>query len=303
VRDLSDPKYGARNAYDVLMDFMGNKFAPIPSEIAQHLKGEDRSLPRIGGKPQPPTVFGSIKKQFYPLPAQTARELMNDPDSAPFIAAMIADAMGVSVNTYPGYGPKVHALNQSIYDAKKAKNTEAESRLERVWELIKQQVKDAGDNQMSDQSRAARARAENIANAAIHGESLTFGADGLNPETRGEIKTAFREYYEARANGKKVPATYRQELYSTSSHAKALEVDALAATKGAYTRQFTKALSEGNAEVAGKLVKARRLLGVPPADQFSGLVQSVRAKVKSGELSKVEGERLVALGRKAIFKK
>lgn len=91
---INTGKFGGRTMLDVVEQFLENKTAPAASEIVKHLQGDDRK----GGVP---TAAGSLANLFVPLPIKTAQELWNDPNSAPFIAAMLADMLGISTNTYP----------------------------------------------------------------------------------------------------------------------------------------------------------------------------------------------------------
>jgi hypothetical protein len=307
VRDLYEPKYGARSAYDTLIDFMGNKFAPLPSEVLQHLKGEDRSLPRIAGKPQKPTVLRSIARQFIPLPVTNMREVLNDPDSAPFIAAYIADALGISVNTYPGYGPKVHALNGKLYDSQQAGDARAEKRFTRVWNVIKRQVKKASDDPLSKEASAARKAAEKIANAAIHGKTLLDGLDITNHATARIVATdVYHEIAESVMAGDKLDSASLLNRLKTSIRAQGIlpdtvTTDARKTVRGAYTTQFNEALEAGDAKLAKQVVQAREALKVPLDDQFDNHYESVRTRQTKGELTTAEAAKLKAAGKAAIY--
>jgi len=48
----------------------------------------------------PVTVGGELSNAFTPLPITNYLELKNDPNSAPTLLGLIADALGIGVNTY-----------------------------------------------------------------------------------------------------------------------------------------------------------------------------------------------------------
>lgn len=87
------PVFGAPTRKDVVYNFFENKFSPAATVTSELLKGQMRQ----GGKP---TVLGEARNLFEPLPVTNAIELMNDPKSAPLLLGLIADALGISTNTY-----------------------------------------------------------------------------------------------------------------------------------------------------------------------------------------------------------
>lgn len=96
ARDKSGkPKFGASTAKDVVYDLFENKLSPAASVIKDILEGRDRQGNR-------PTAWGETRNLFEPLPITNYLELKNDPKSAPILLGLIADALGVSVNTYRG---------------------------------------------------------------------------------------------------------------------------------------------------------------------------------------------------------
>lgn len=90
---LNSRKFGAKTKVDVALDFTLNKLAPLASIMKDLVKGEDFQ----GNKP---TVVGELKNLIVPLPITNYVELANNPNSAPILAAMIADALGIGTNTY-----------------------------------------------------------------------------------------------------------------------------------------------------------------------------------------------------------
>jgi hypothetical protein len=93
-RDRSgNPKFGAKTGKDLVYDFFENKEAPVTAVVSNILEGQTRS----GEKP---TVLTTLRDLYEPMPSANYRELKNDPNSAPILAAMIADGLGMSTNTY-----------------------------------------------------------------------------------------------------------------------------------------------------------------------------------------------------------
>ena len=235
------------------------------------------------------------------------REVLNDPDSAPFIAAYLADAFGFSVNTYPGYGPKVHALNGKLYDAQQAGDARAEKRFTRVWNVIKRQVKKASDDPLSKEASAARKAAEKIANAAIHGKTLLDGLDITNHATARIVATdVYHEIAESVMAGDKLDSASLLNRLKTSIRAQGIlpdtvTTDARKTVRGAYTTQFNEALEAGDAKLAKQVVQAREALKVPLDDQFDNHYESVRTRQTKGELTTAEAAKLKAAGKAAIY--
>lgn len=93
VQELGGKKYMATTRMDVIYNFFENKFSPATSVIKDLLKGRTYQ----GGKP---TIPGEISNLFEPLISTTGRELLQNEERANIIAALIADALGISTNTY-----------------------------------------------------------------------------------------------------------------------------------------------------------------------------------------------------------
>lgn len=87
------PVYGAPTGKDVVYNFFENKLSPAAAVTVELMKGQTRQ----GGKP---TITSELRNLFEPLPVTNAVELMNDPNSAPLLLGLIADALGISTNTY-----------------------------------------------------------------------------------------------------------------------------------------------------------------------------------------------------------
>jgi hypothetical protein len=93
ISDLNSGDFGAQTGTDVVYNFFENKLSPVASVVKDILKGQDFN----GNKP---TVKGELSNLFIPLPATTFIELKKNKNSANILASMIADALGIAVNTY-----------------------------------------------------------------------------------------------------------------------------------------------------------------------------------------------------------
>lgn len=88
-----DPAFGATTGEDVVVDFLGNKLSPVGNVIKDLLKDQT-----FDGKK--PSLANEGLSLITPLPVKTFQELKNNPNSANILVGMIADALGISVNTY-----------------------------------------------------------------------------------------------------------------------------------------------------------------------------------------------------------
>jgi hypothetical protein len=94
VSTLNSGEFGAPTIEDTLVNYTGNKLSPLFG-IARDLwlRGEKFG----GGKPNVGEVLvGSIT----PFPIKNAMQAGEDPNSAPWLLSMIADGLGIAVNTY-----------------------------------------------------------------------------------------------------------------------------------------------------------------------------------------------------------
>lgn len=107
VHPLNSGKYGSQTGFDVLMNFAENKLSPAASVVKELIKGQTFQ----GNKP---TVANEAVNLLAPLPITTYLELKNDPNSANILAAMIADGLGISVNTYNGIGSNLKISNAPV---------------------------------------------------------------------------------------------------------------------------------------------------------------------------------------------
>ena len=93
IVSLNSGKYGSATTWDVFRNFMEGKLSPVAGVVRDYLKGQDFSGNRV-------TVGNELQNLVVPLPITNFQELAQDPNSAPIIAAMISDGLGLFVNTY-----------------------------------------------------------------------------------------------------------------------------------------------------------------------------------------------------------
>lgn len=93
VTPLNSGKYGASTGMDVLYNFAEGKLSPIAGVGKDILKGQDYN----GNKP---TVLNEANNLLTPLPIVNTVELLNTKDAADPLIGTIADALGISVNSY-----------------------------------------------------------------------------------------------------------------------------------------------------------------------------------------------------------
>jgi len=93
VSPLNSGKYGSQSVLDVLLNFTGGKLSPMAGIFRDVAKGKDFQGNKV-------TVQGEAVNLFAPLPITNAIELYTSPGAAPMIAGLIADGLGIGVNTY-----------------------------------------------------------------------------------------------------------------------------------------------------------------------------------------------------------
>ncbi len=98
ITKLNSGKFGSPTALSLAYNFFESKLAPLASVLKEVAKGQT-----FGGAK--PTVGNETVNFIAPLPVTTYLELKNNPRSANTLLAMIADALGISVNTYSGGKP------------------------------------------------------------------------------------------------------------------------------------------------------------------------------------------------------
>jgi hypothetical protein len=96
VSKLNSGEYGATTGADVLYNFFENKLSPATAVIKNLLKGETFKGEKV-------TIGGELKNLYMPITLDNAMELYKDPNAANFILGLMADAHGISTNTY-SYG-------------------------------------------------------------------------------------------------------------------------------------------------------------------------------------------------------
>lgn len=93
VTKLNTGKFGSKTTLDVIESFGENKLSPFASVVKNLLNGTD-----FNGKPI--TLGGEAKNLLVPLPITNAEEVLTNPDAANPLLTIIADALGISTNTY-----------------------------------------------------------------------------------------------------------------------------------------------------------------------------------------------------------
>jgi hypothetical protein len=93
ITPLGAGKFGGSTRLDLVYRFFENKLSPAASFVKDLLKGSDFSG-------EPITVQGEVSNLVVPLPISNIHELATNPNAANVVLATIADALGISVNTY-----------------------------------------------------------------------------------------------------------------------------------------------------------------------------------------------------------
>lgn len=96
VHPLNSGKYGSQTGTDVLYNFFENKLSPVASVVKDLMKGQTFS----GAKP---TIANEAQNLLVPMTITNAQEIYKDPQSANIVIAVLADALGISTNTYGPY--------------------------------------------------------------------------------------------------------------------------------------------------------------------------------------------------------
>lgn len=103
---LGEGGWGSETAWDKVLTFGTNKLSPPAGLGRDFLIGEtpDREKFSLGK---------GLLKLVTPLPIQNTEELLSDPESAPVVAGIIADGLGIFTSTYPDYNdPKQKRIRQ-----------------------------------------------------------------------------------------------------------------------------------------------------------------------------------------------
>lgn len=99
ITDLSNPKFGEKDRMDSVIDFFANKLAPTAGLVRDFAKGRDFQGNRMS-LTDPKSHGRAALNLATPLPIGNAHELLTDPNSANAFVGILADALGISVNTY-----------------------------------------------------------------------------------------------------------------------------------------------------------------------------------------------------------
>jgi hypothetical protein len=177
ITKLNTGKYKAQTGGQVLEDFFENKLSPMASVVNDvFLRGEDFNH-------ETPTIGGELKNLAMPLPWANAQELLTQPNAAPFLVGMIADGLGIGVNTYrPERGirsvsvPGKEELVRLPPEDRKTLNAEVEQKIEAAkasptfFSLPTQKAKDAAILKIVRDAR--RAQTDSIRNVIANQPSL-----------------------------------------------------------------------------------------------------------------------------------
>lgn len=94
VSPIDSGKFGSATTLSVLEDYFANKLSPI-ARVVYEMRVKHQTF-----SGQPATLKNEIPQLFEPLPFKTAQELYSSPGAADMLLGMIADGLGISVNTY-----------------------------------------------------------------------------------------------------------------------------------------------------------------------------------------------------------
>ncbi len=110
---INSGKYGSQTGWDVLLNFMSGKLAPVAGVARDLFRGQDFSGNRI-------TLGNELQNLTVPLPITNVQEFLNDPKSANVIAGELADALGIFTNTYSN-DPDLRKVKNTLLRADKEK--------------------------------------------------------------------------------------------------------------------------------------------------------------------------------------
>lgn len=88
-----NPAYGAQTKEDVIVNFIEGKFSPLLGVVRDLAKGQDFSGNKM-------TIKNTLNNLLTPIPITTAIDSYKTPDSANLLLSLIADGLGISVNSY-----------------------------------------------------------------------------------------------------------------------------------------------------------------------------------------------------------
>lgn len=99
ITQIDSGKFGAPTTGSVITDYFGNKLSPAIQVIKDLRQGHDFNDNPVNLK-TPKGIVNTAKDIAEPIPISTFEELRKDPNSANDFLAMLADALGISTNTY-----------------------------------------------------------------------------------------------------------------------------------------------------------------------------------------------------------
>lgn len=91
VSELGSGKFGAQTGLDMLNAFFENRASPIVQAALNYFRGQNF-------QGQKPTLLNTVGTLVTPMPFQTLMQAQAEPNAAVGLAAVIADALGVSAN-------------------------------------------------------------------------------------------------------------------------------------------------------------------------------------------------------------
>lgn len=94
ITELNSDKFGSMTKWDVVMNFGQNKLSPAASII------NDLFIRGKNFKGEKPTVKDEVVRAVTPFILQNIGETYNDPESADVLLISIAEALGISTQTY-----------------------------------------------------------------------------------------------------------------------------------------------------------------------------------------------------------
>lgn len=100
IKDLDGSKFGGQSRFDITVDFLNNKTAPMAREIIDMMKGQTFDGHKPFSLTDTNTYAPTAGRLITPLPVKNAIENWNAPGSAPFLLTTIADGLGVGTQTY-----------------------------------------------------------------------------------------------------------------------------------------------------------------------------------------------------------
>lgn len=93
TKSLDADSFGSRTGENVVIDFFANKFSPAAGVMRDYFRGQTFEGERV----TPKTVAQDLT---VPLIVDSYDELKNNPRAAAIVPSLIAEGLGVSVNTY-----------------------------------------------------------------------------------------------------------------------------------------------------------------------------------------------------------